>query len=233
MANENKMHDLIVEKTIPKNAAEVFRAIGEGRLFLNCSADTELLKIDFKVGGKYSIEFLNYNMKNHGEFLEIIPNQKIVFTWCQDYDSNPIPDTKVVIILKDVGGKTALTLTHTGFTDLENKDAHQGGWNGGLDDLREEISNGKLRLARKYSLPVEKLYEICKSPKSEITGDVIESVPNKKIVIKMGETKVTLLFDTEDDKSSSWIELLHEGLKTETQQKTQRAGWDSLLKQLK
>ena len=54
MKNENNSHatgpyNLQVEKTILKPPAEVFRAIAEGRLFMNCSADHDSLKIDFKV----------------------------------------------------------------------------------------------------------------------------------------------------------------------------------------
>lgn len=235
MANANSTYDLKVEKVIPKTPAEVFRAIGEGRLFLNCSADHESLKIDFKVGGWYSILFASYGMKNRGEFLEIIPNQKIVFTWCQDYDSNPTPDTKVSIELKDLGGKTALTLTHAGFTDLENKNAHEGGWSGGLNDLSEEMVNGKLRLARKTPLMLEKLYETCKSPTTFPGAKFLETIPNEKIVFSdKHDTKVTLTFESEDNKEDgSWITLVHEGLLNESQQKAQRAEWDSLLKNLK
>ena len=234
MTNENRTYDLKIEKTISQTPAEVFRAIGEGRLFQNCGADHESLKIDFKVGGKYSIEFLAHKMKNQGEFLEIIPHKKIVFTWCQDYDSNPTPDTKVLIELKDVNGKTALTLTHTGFTDAENRDGHEGGWSGGLTDMGEEMANGKLRFSRKISMPVEKLYELCNGPKSIFAGkgEATETIPNQKLVLNMGSSKVTLLFEADDDKANSWIELLHEGLNSESKQKSQRAEWDSLLKRL-
>jgi len=271
MANENSTYDLKVEKMILKSPAEVFRAIGEGRLFENCSADHDTLKIDFKVGGKYSIHFLTHDMKNQGEFLEVVPYQKIVFTWCQDYDSNPTPDTKVSIELKDLGGKTQLTLTHTGFTDKDNRDGHEGGWNGGLEDLGQEIANGKLRLMRKFPMTVEKLFEVCKNPssffglmgdaqkgkvdfkvggkyeipteKGPLSGEFLEIVPNQKIVFSWNsscggesptrDTKVTLLFEADDESNISWLELLHEGLETESQQKSHRAGWDSVMKRLK
>lgn len=53
MTNENSTHTLKVEKVIQKPANEVFRAIGEGRLFMNCSADHASMKINFKVGGTF------------------------------------------------------------------------------------------------------------------------------------------------------------------------------------
>lgn len=229
MTNANNTYGLKVEKVIAKPVADVFRALGEGRLFMNCGADHESLKIDFKVGGKYFIQFLGYGMKNCGEFLEITANQKIVFTWCQDYDSNPKPDTTVTVLLKDLGGKTALTLTHEGFEDKENCDAHTGGWTGGLDDLSLEITEGKLRFMRKIPLPIQKVFEACQ----KFEGKVLELVPGKKVVIDQQGTKVTCLLDTDDDdQNASWIELLHEGLTTDAQQKSHRARWDALLKKL-
>jgi uncharacterized protein YndB with AHSA1/START domain len=232
--NENKTYDLKVEKTIAKTPSEVFRAIGEGRLFLNCGADQASMKIDFKVGGKYAIHFHSHGAKNGGEFLEIIPHQKIVFTWCQGFEADAKPDTTVSIELKDLGGKTALTLVHSGFSDIENKDNHQGGWTSGLNDVTEEITNGRLRMVRKISMGIEKAFAAFQSPKSNLAihGKTLETVPNKKIVLSLEpETKLTLLFDTDDDDTHiSWLEIIHEGLKTEAEQKSYRAKWDALLK---
>jgi uncharacterized protein YndB with AHSA1/START domain len=208
--NETKKYDLQIEKLISKPPTEVFRAIGEGRLFLNCSASNETLKVDFRVGGKYHIDFKGYGFSNHGQFLEITPYQKIVFTWCQNTEANNKPDTTVTIQLKEQGTKTHLTLTHEGFKDQEKLESHQGGWNSGLNDLAEEMIQGKLRIVRLFKLPAQKLYEKCKDPvsffgmmgdmqkgkvdfkvdghyqvpteKGEIHGTFLEIVPNEKIV---------------------------------------------------
>jgi len=214
--NGTKKYDLQVEKVIAKSPADVFRAIGEGRLFLNCSAKNETLKIDFKVGGSYRLDFTGYDKSNQGEFLEIVPHQKIVFTWCQNPEVSDTPDTTVTIELKEQGGKTHLTLTHVGFKDQEVKDNHQGGWNGGLDDLSAEIAQGKLRFMRFFKVPVQKLYEKCADPTSffgmlgnlqkghvdfkvggsfqlptkngEISGKFLEIIPNQKIVFSWEST---------------------------------------------
>jgi len=266
--NETKTYDLKVEKIIQKAPSDVFRAISEGRLFLNCGVDNETLKIDFRVGGKYHITVSSYEKSNYGEFLDIVPNQKIVFTWCQEYEPGAKPDTTVSIYLKDVDGKTHLTLTHEGFKDKEVRDAHEGGWTSGLGDLSNEIANGALRLIRKFEIPVQKLYEKCANPKTffgifsqieqgefdfkvggqyrsptecgGVKGHFIEIVPNKKITFTWisnttgegHETKVTLLFDDEDD-GGSWLELIHEGLDQEKAQKSIREGWDWTLKEMK
>lgn len=227
MPNANKTYDLKVEKTIAKPAAEVFRALGEGRLFMNCGAEQDL-SIDFKVGGKYSIEFKNYGMKNQGAFLEIVPNQKIVFTWCQDFETNPTPDTEVVVELKEVAGGTAVTIIHSGFVDAENRDGHNGGWTGGLTGLGEEMVGGKLHMVRKIPVSIEKLHEICKTNSK---GEVTENTDRKLVANRKDGTKVTFLLDTDDDsKDDSWLELIHEGLATEAQQKNQRKEWAAQIK---
>jgi uncharacterized protein YndB with AHSA1/START domain len=68
----------------------------------------------------------------------------------------------------------------------------------------------------------------------------LEITPNEKIVFsweygcgeKLGsDSKVTLNFEA-DDEGDSWLELIHEGLHTEAQQKSHRAGWDWLLTQM-
>lgn len=208
--NETKTHDLRIEKIIAKPPAEVFRALREGRLFQNCSADTESMKIDFRVGGKYEIRFLHYGKTNGGEFLEIVPDRKIVFTWCQDSSVDPRPDTVVSIELEERGGKTHLVLTHAGFKDRELMEAHQGGWSGGLDDLADGMVHGRLRLMRRMEMPLEALYAACANPgsffgrmgdvkngkvdfrvngryavpteKGEVKGEFLEIVPGARIV---------------------------------------------------
>jgi uncharacterized protein YndB with AHSA1/START domain len=254
-----------VEKLIQKTPKEVFRAIGEGRLFLNCGADHESLEIDFKLGGKYSLQFLAYGLSKNGEFLEIIPNQKIAFTWCQKSKVSAEPDTVVTIDLLEKQGYTLLILTHTGFSDQETTDDHDGGWNSSIGDLATEMVQGQLKFTRLYKFPVEKLYELCKTPATffgmlgdlskgkvdfkvgglfhlpteggEIAGKFTEITPNKKIEFTwekgcdgtpLQASKVTLLFDTEEE-GQSWLELQHSGLMTEANQKSHREGWDWLL----
>lgn len=43
------MIDLRFEKMISKDVSEVFASLREGKLFMNCSADSNSLDIDFRV----------------------------------------------------------------------------------------------------------------------------------------------------------------------------------------
>ena len=63
-----------VEKVIGRSVSDVFHALKQGLLFMNCRADSRSMKIDFHVGGKYHIDFWSQGKFNFGEFLEIIPD---------------------------------------------------------------------------------------------------------------------------------------------------------------
>ena len=165
--------------------------------------------IDFRVGGKYRIDFKNKTLVNFGEFLEIIPDRKIVFSWCQTFGADQKPDTQVTIELFPQGEKTKMLLHHVGFKDQALRDAHQFGWDGGITDFTNQLENNVLRLLRGYPVPVGNLFAICKNPESffafmgdisrgsidfkvggqyqvptkkgEIKGEFLEIIPNEKI----------------------------------------------------
>lgn len=202
MQNENELK-VRKEKVINKPVSEVFRALGEGRLFLNCSADSRDMKIDFHVGGKYFINFKSHGVTNFGEFLEIVPNKKIVFTWCLTYEDERKPDSTVTIDLIEDGNKTKLVLVHTGFTTKESRDDHEGGWSAGVNDLSTELENAQITMVRVFELPVEKLFEFCLS---ELKGEVKDKTPSEKLTLKT-DPKVTMNFSKEEKWGESSVEL--------------------------
>jgi uncharacterized protein YndB with AHSA1/START domain len=201
---------LKTEKLINKPASDVFQALKGGLLFMNCGADSSTLKIDFRVGGKYQIDFKNHSLVNFGEFTEIIPNKKISFSWCQTFGPDQKPDTQVTIELFEDGPKTRLVLVHTGFKDQATKENHQKGWTDGINDFDKQMESGTLRMLRSFNVSPERLYEVCKNPETffafmgdlskgsvdfkvggkyqvpngfdGISGEFLEIVPNKKIV---------------------------------------------------
>jgi uncharacterized protein YndB with AHSA1/START domain len=260
-------YEVKTEKLIGRPAKEVFHALGEGRLFMNCSADSRSMQMDFRVGGHYKIDFKSMGASNFGEFLEIIPDKKIVFTWCQAFGADQKPDTQVTIELFGEGSKTRLVLVHTGFKTVEHQENHRGGWTTGLADFDAEIENGRLRMVRRFKVPVEKLYETSKNPESffgymgdlskgsvdfrvggkyqlptkkgEIKGEFLEIEPNKKIALSwlagcdgpLKGSHVTLTFNRKDDGTAS-LELIHDGLMTEADQKAHRQGWETVTEKM-
>lgn len=216
------MFDLKVEKIISREASDVFKALQEGKLFMNCSADSNTIEVDFRVGGKYKLEFKNHKVSNWGEFLEIIPNKKVVFSWCQGFGVDQTPDTRVTIELFPEGKKTKLVLEHKGFKDQATLDDHTQGWNGGISDLTGELENGRIRFNRRFDTTVEQLFQNVLSVK-EIFTSAPDVVLNQKIAIT---PNVTLLFNKKDDGTSA-MELIHENISTDKEQSQERKKWDA------
>lgn len=221
------MYDLKIEKIIAKDAAEVFRSLKAGRLFMNCSADSNSIEIDFREGGKYKLNFKNHRVSNWGEFLEIIPDKKIVFTWCQTFGADQKPDTKVTIELFPENAKTRLVLQHTGFNDKATCDNHYQGWNGGINDLSSEIEQGRISLLRRYDASVEKLFKTVNETK-QLFGEFSDIVPKEKIVLK---SNATLLFLKREDGTSA-LQITQNGLDSESAKDLSRNNWDKITSNL-
>lgn len=87
------------------------------------------------VGGRYRLLMHlqdGRDMEVGGTFRTIEPEHTIAFSWKWADDEH---DSLVTVRLRDVGGKTELTLRHEGLLTEENCDAHRGGWNGALNKL--------------------------------------------------------------------------------------------------
>ena len=75
-----------------------------------------------------------------GQFVEIVPNQRIIMTFDWIENGTPMGDSLLTIELLPLGGKTRLTLTHERLPDEQVRDAHESGWQGSLECLEEYLS---------------------------------------------------------------------------------------------
>jgi uncharacterized protein YndB with AHSA1/START domain len=95
--------------------------------------------VDFKVGGKYRYAFNSPEMGDmavNGEYREITPPSKIVFTWQWEDDEDWAKVTSVITIdLVAQGTETELRLTQVGFPAPEGRDNHGRGWGTCFDRL--------------------------------------------------------------------------------------------------
>jgi uncharacterized protein YndB with AHSA1/START domain len=93
---------------------------------------------DLRVGGRYHWVMQSVNGEEHdvsGVYREIVPNEKLVFTWA--WKSTPERESVVTVLLEPDGDGTLLTLTHEHFFDEAARDRHQYGWNGALDKMEK------------------------------------------------------------------------------------------------
>jgi uncharacterized protein YndB with AHSA1/START domain len=103
--------------------------------------ETLLAETDARVGGRYRFLMRSPDGEEHdvsGVYREVVPNQKLVFTWA--WKSTPERESLVTVALKPDGAGTTLTLTHEQFFDEGARDRHQHGWAGALDKLERYVS---------------------------------------------------------------------------------------------
>jgi uncharacterized protein YndB with AHSA1/START domain len=96
---------------------------------------------DARVGGKYQWDLVNQDgeeMTVRGEYRELVPGKKIVFTWAWDDDEAWENCSSVVTIeLSDRDGGTEVRLKHEQLPSEESRDRHNEGWNSVLDRLEK------------------------------------------------------------------------------------------------
>jgi uncharacterized protein YndB with AHSA1/START domain len=99
-------------------------------------------ELDPRVGGVYRV-LAQGNHWGAGEFVEVVANEKVVFTFGWDEPGHPIPagSTEVEITLIPEGGKTRVRLVHRGLHEDAIKD-HTQGWDHYLDRLAVAATGG-------------------------------------------------------------------------------------------
>ncbi len=111
-------------------------------------------EMDLRVGGKRLIcmESPDGSMKmwTTGEYVEIIPNQRLVYTESMaDEHGNVLPPstmgmpdghpatTEITVVLEDLGGRTKMVMTHAG---IPAGSPGASGWNQAFDKLANYVS---------------------------------------------------------------------------------------------
>ena len=103
------------------------------------------VECDLRTGGHYRWLMVAPSGEEHdvrGVYREVIPNEKLVFTWA--WKSTPERESLVTVLLKPDGDGTLLTLTHEQLFDQAAADGHRKGWTGSLDQLDEHVRTAKL-----------------------------------------------------------------------------------------
>lgn len=102
---------------------------------------TRSLDADPRIGGKYRWDLVNQEgeeMTAFGEYRELVPDKRIVFTWQWADDDVWQNRTSVVTIeFFDRHGGTELRLRHEQLPSEESRDRHNQGWNSVLDHLEK------------------------------------------------------------------------------------------------
>lgn len=111
------MTEIVVEQRIEASPSAVYRYLTESdRWKMWQGADA---KLEARVGGIFSI-LMGNGMNARGQFVELVPDERVVFTWgWVDRPGIPPGSTTVEITLNAEGRGTLLVLTHRSVGDDE------------------------------------------------------------------------------------------------------------------
>jgi uncharacterized protein YndB with AHSA1/START domain len=135
------MPDLVKEIVIDATPETVFPFLVESEKHIEW--DGTEAELDPRPGGIYRV-LVAGQYQAAGEFVEVVPNEKVVYTFGWDQEGNPITpgSTRVEITLQAEGTKTRLRLVHTGLPDDQAVTDHSHGWGHYLDRLATVVVGG-------------------------------------------------------------------------------------------
>jgi uncharacterized protein YndB with AHSA1/START domain len=98
--------------------------------------------IDPRPGGAYNVLVYGQH-QSRGEYVEVVPQEKVVFTFGWDEPGHPIPagSTTIEISLHREGEKTRVRLVHRGLP-ADAVDDHGNGWQRYVDRLAIAATGG-------------------------------------------------------------------------------------------
>ena len=135
---------LELKRVIAAPRAQVYRAWTEAEAlaawFGPRGVTTRVTELDPRPGGRYRFEMVEDNTYIvGGQFREVVPEQRLVFTWTWETDDYAAVETEVEVTLTDVAGGTELSLVHRRLPDDEAREKHGQGWGSSFDCLAEHI----------------------------------------------------------------------------------------------
>ncbi len=131
-----RSHSLQITRHLKHDRARVFSALTDptkmAQWFFGMKGGRAKVTNDLRPGGAYSIEMADdhHSATPKGTYLEIVPPERLVFTWLACHDGS---ESKVTIELFKHGADTKLVLTHE--LPEDQVAPHREGWNICLDHL--------------------------------------------------------------------------------------------------
>ena len=99
---------------------------------------------DPRVGGRYRVRFRRLfdstEYESSGEFLEIVPPERVVMSWRWKGGVPEPGESRIEITFKTVAEGTELTFVHSQLHDEESSRSHEEGWAGALDKLEAYLA---------------------------------------------------------------------------------------------
>jgi uncharacterized protein YndB with AHSA1/START domain len=104
-----------------------------------------LARMDLRVGGKFRIQMQDPDGEYFtavGEFREVEPPQRLVYTWDWEKDGSGTEfgevegkPSLITVEFLAMGERTEFVMTHTRFATVESRDSHAKGWAAAADSF--------------------------------------------------------------------------------------------------
>lgn len=133
------MSEIVLEQRIEASPADVYAYLTDEAKWKRWQgADATL---DPRVGGVFSVLMAN-GMNARGEFVELVPDRRVVFTWGWiGYENLPPGSSTVEIDLRADGDATVVVLTHHSLPE-EERSSQLMGWTHYLPRLAVAAAGG-------------------------------------------------------------------------------------------
>ncbi len=133
---------VVVSKVIHASREELFEAFTNSDIMSKWFYPDEDMSAEvtntLHVGGGYVLKMHSKSGDTYthvGEYKEIVPPQRLVFTWNSDFVQN----TVVTVTFSETGSGTEVTVSHDLLPEGEMAENHRKGWGGCLARLQSTI----------------------------------------------------------------------------------------------
>lgn len=148
MKPENEEHTLLIDRSFDSPRTKVFKAWTSAEALSKWFAPsdkmtTEVLELNIQVGGRYTFKMINENNEEYivgGEYISIIPNEQLIFTWkWQSHEDSA--EMLITLEFIDEGNSTVMKLLQERIPSEESRKEHNKGWQGCLARLDTCLQN--------------------------------------------------------------------------------------------
>jgi uncharacterized protein YndB with AHSA1/START domain len=137
------MAELVREILIDASPETIFPFLTETEKWLQWEGTEG--ELDARPGGVFRVTVAG-RFPGVGEFVEVVPNERVVFTFGWDAPDHPVPpgSSRVEITLHPEDSKTLLRLVHSGLPEGDQVPQHIHGWDHYLSRLAVVASGGSV-----------------------------------------------------------------------------------------
>jgi uncharacterized protein YndB with AHSA1/START domain len=146
-ATESIDRTLTIFRSLPAPRSKVYRAFVDRDAFSRWVGSSGMKVVECEQsavkGGRYRALLQDEDGESHvvaGEFREVCPEDRLVFSWEPQWGKEKGAPTIVTIELLDKDGSTELKLTQSVFSTLDARDKHARYWEGCLDSLQKYVA---------------------------------------------------------------------------------------------